>query len=241
MTPLAIAAYNPDVKAKIVQLLCTLEPRAMDKECTFFGGMRVIPLIVAAASPLPPKPKQPAGFDPNQSTGYDNANNHRWEKVKLLTLPETWYDGQREKLSKTVDSKEITQMESQLAVASPLEPTFQQIEKACDEAIRRNEWELAREFLKRYYHYPSTETAKGESSMLEPIQTALAEHDQEANAALERRQKAQDKADAREEWLHNNMGMVMYPIHAAMDLVSAVIPASKKHDNSSSGIVPPMS
>ena len=116
-----------------------------DKECVFFGGVQVSPRIIAAASLLPPK----------QSAEYYNAKQRRWEKVKLLTLPSSWYDGQRDVLSQMVD------------VTSAPELTMQQVQDACEDAIRREEWELAREFLKYYY----TETAKGEASMLEPIQT----------------------------------------------------------------------
>ena len=109
----------------------------------------------------------------------------RWEKVKLLTLPSSWYDRQRYVLFQMVD------------VTSAPELTMQQVKSACKDAVQREEWELAREFLKCY----CTETAKGEASMLEPIQTELAQHDEKANAMLQREQKDKDQTNAREEWL----------------------------------------
>jgi len=211
MTSLAVSAYNPDVSVTIVQLLCALEPNAIEKECKFHG--RQIPLIIAAASPLPPKP----------SAGYSDAKNRRWKKVKLMVLSKAaWHDGQGEMLTKTP-----------LTAAPPPEPSLQQVQYACGEAIQRNEWELVREFLK---HYHSGETAsnvgvelmmKGEFSVFDPIHAAMLDHDIKVNAAAGRRQSAKEKSQARDEWLHNNMGLVKYPLDAVLDLVSAVMPTSK--------------
>lgn len=234
MTPLAISAYNPDVSPTIVQLLCTLEPKAMEKECKFHG--QPIPLIIAAASPLPPK----------LSAGYNDAKMRRWEKVKLMILSKAWYDEQNEILLKAVDSSETPDKKSPLLTASPPpEPTLQQVQYACEEAIQRNEWELVREFLK-HYHTGYTASKVGvelvvKGDEFQPIQTALGERDKKVNTTNERKLNAQEKAQAREEWLHNNMGLAMYPINAVLDLVSAVIPTSMNQDDADSGIVSPMS
>ncbi|KAL7528760.1 hypothetical protein ACHAXR_002618, partial [Thalassiosira sp. AJA248-18] len=234
LSPLAIASYNPDISVSIVQILCALEPQAMEKECIFskaaFRGVQTVPIIIAAASPLPP----------DSSISYNDAKNLRWEKVKLLTLPKVWYDEQRENLLKSVDDAGETNntCKRPLAASPPPEPTLQHIQHACRESMRRNEWELVREFLKHYY--PDTNLVETSISILKPIKAALTQHDEKIRAAMQRQQTAQEKSRAREEWLHKNMGLIMYPINAVLDLVSAVIPSSrKKHDEW--GIVSPMS
>ncbi len=225
LTPLAIAAYNPDVPAKVVQLVCTLEPDAMNKQqCNFFGAadVQTTPLIIAAASPVPPK----------SSAQYEVARNARWEKVKLLSLDKGWYNEEREVLYQSTTGSDT----AEIAVSSPPEPTLQQAEDTCHEAMKRNEWELVREILKQYCE-------AGESTNMDKdlakIQSALTKHDEQTSAALNKRMQAREKAQKRDEWLHNNMGLAMYPVHAFLDLVSVVMPAPKADVDS--GIVKPMS
>ena len=64
------------------------------------------------------------------------------------------------------------------------------------------------------------------SSLLDPIRDALTEHDRKAGTKAQKRQDAEEKARARDEWAHKNMGLVMYPIDAAVDLAMAMIPSS---------------
>ena len=217
LTPLGIAAYNPDAPSNIVQLLCTLEPEAMNKDCTYH--MHTIPLIIAASSPIPPK----------SSDRYEHAKNERWNKVKLLTLSKIWYVEQKEVLLKTGDKDSAKT--NPLHVQPAPEPTIQQIQYACEEAMKRNEWELVREFMKQY--------CSGEDANMNKectnIQTTLAKHDEKMNAIKQRR----EKSHARDQWLHKNMGLVMYPIDAVMDLVSVVMPTS--NSSGEIGIVSRMS
>ena len=221
LTPLAVAAYNTDVPAHIVQHLCALEPKAMDKECTFCGAVQVqtIPLIIAAASPLPPYNE----FNKEQSPEYNNAKALRWEKVKLLTLSKDWYS-EEGKILQTV----VTSWDTALPTSPPPEPTVQQIRNACEESMRRNEWELVRELLKHHY--------QGEMETFEPITSALAQHDKK----IQSQQQKREKARARDQWLHKNMGLVMYPVDAFLDLVFACVP-TKEDGDEASGIVAPMS
>ena len=219
LTPLAIAAYNPDVPANIIQLLCTLEPDTINEDCTY--QVHTIPIYIAASSPIPPK----------SSDGYEHAKNERWMKVKLLTLSKTWYIEQKEVLLKTNGDGNDSAETNPLYVQPAPEPTLQQIQYACEDAMKRNEWELVREFMKQYCS--GDDSANKE---LTSIQTKLAKHDEKINAIKQRR----DKSRAREEWLHKNMGLVMYPIDAVMDLVSVVMPTSKSKDGES-GIVSRMS
>jgi hypothetical protein len=74
------------------------------------------------------------------------------------------------------------------------------------------------------------------SSLLDPIRAALSEHDVKTQTRLQKQQKANEKARARDDWHHKNMGLVMYPIDAAVDLVHAIIPSSwLKRKNSGDG------
>ena len=57
---------------------------------------------------------------------------------------------------------------------------------------------------------------------------SLARHDVRETANAERRKREEGKRRARGEWLRRYMGPVMYEIDAWGDLVSALIPASRK-------------
>ena len=105
---------------------------------------------------------------------------------------------------------------------------MQQIRNACEESMRRNEWELVRELLKHHY--------QGEMETFEPITSALAQHDKK----IQSQQQKREKARARDQWLHKNMGLVMYPVDAFLDLVFACVP-TKEDGDEASGIVAPMS
>mmetsp|Transcript_18164 Transcript_18164/g.32459 ORF Transcript_18164/g.32459 Transcript_18164/m.32459 type:complete len:472 (-) Transcript_18164:346-1761(-) len=270
MTPLAIAAYNSNVSPTILRVLCSLEPRAMKKESKLFGGSGggTIPLVLAAASPVPPK-KSSSGYD-------DDARERRWEKVMLLTLSEEWYDEQRgmllsppktphdavghvsssERTTTDIEHRAILTNNYATSLSPSPTPTLHQVKHACEESIHRNEWELVREFLKRFspggHHSVATmATTKQiivdfdvESSILEPIRAALVKHDDDVRTVSQRKKHSGEKARAREEWMHKYLGPVMYNIDAMVDLASVVIPSSrKKHrDNGAGGgIVSPMS
>ena len=99
----------------------------------------------------------------------------------------------------------------------------------CDEAQKRKEWELARELIKRY---KQPATAGEESELLSSIQAAVAQHDRQVSTRLRKQQEKR----VRDEWLHRNMGLVMYPVDIVMDLVYAAIP--QRRDTS---LVSPMS
>mmetsp|Transcript_17126 Transcript_17126/g.34242 ORF Transcript_17126/g.34242 Transcript_17126/m.34242 type:complete len:389 (+) Transcript_17126:50-1216(+) len=210
VTPLAMAAYNPDVPSSILQKLCMLEPKAIGMESKLFS-VSTIPLIVAAASPVPP-----ATFPIDVR---DEVKRNRWEKVKLL-MNKDWFeiDVQSSSLDDIIGD----------ALPSPPAITLEQVKVACDEAMKRKEWELVRELLKQF-----NSTAGDELTMsLSSIQTALAQHDRKVSTKL----RKQDEKRNREEWLHRNMGLVMYPVDALLDLINAVIP--QRHDDS---LVSPMS
>jgi hypothetical protein len=244
LTPLSIAAYNPDVTNKVLLSICELEPKARTIECKLFG-VQTTPLFIAAASPVPPKP-----FNPNPIMSvrvrYEESKENRWRKVKLLAIGSEWYMGGH----------------------SSREPTIEEIHTACKEAIRRQEWELVREFLKRQDEAmpvvqaqlekttfqgdgmdldikvsstiaiaePAQPKPSTPSSLLDPIRAALSEHDVKTQTRLQKQQKANEKARARDDWHHKNMGLVMYPIDAAVDLVHAIIPSSwLKRKNSGDG------
>jgi hypothetical protein len=77
---------------------------------------------------------------------------------------------------------------------------------------------------------------------MEKFRKALAEHDEKNLARLQKQQKARAKDD----WVHKNMGVVMYPIDAVVDVATAIIPRSwrKRHGGDRDvvhAIVSPMS
>jgi len=209
LNPLAMAAYNPDVSSSILQILCMLEPKAIDMDCKLFT-VPTIPLIIAAASPIPP-----ASFPIDVR---DEVKRNRWEKVKLLMNKDWCYE--QYKVFSSSDVIDAT-------LPTPPAITLYQVKIACDEAKKRKEWELVRELLKQYK--PKTEE---ELLALGPIQTALAQQDQKTTTKL----RKQEEKRSRDEWLHRNMGLVMYPVDALMDLVHALIPQRQDYS-----VVSPMS
>jgi hypothetical protein len=156
--------------------------------------------------------------------------------------------------------------------------------------MKRNEWELVREFLKRQRrrhdealpvvhaqvdHAPfhgdgadvdidvspvavavarpvtgqvSVEDPPSSFSLMDSIRAALAQHDQTIGMKLQNQRLADEKSRAREEWARKNMGLAMYPIDAAVDLATAMIPKpwrkkikGKNGEDGIKGIVPVMS
>ena len=210
LTPLSIAAYNPDVPTSIVQLLCTIEPEAMEKECTFKGA-QTIPLIIAAASPVPPK----------SSAKYESAKKQRWKKVQLLTMQKSWYYEQQQQKQP---------YDSMLLLSVP-EPTLQEVQYACEASIKRNEWELVREFLTQSNSMVGDDDG---NNKMQSIQTALSNYDERLNTFQQKEMKKRE----RDEWLHDRMGLVMYPVDVVLDLISVVVPPKR---GVCMGIVPPMS
>mmetsp|Transcript_11590 Transcript_11590/g.17724 ORF Transcript_11590/g.17724 Transcript_11590/m.17724 type:complete len:395 (-) Transcript_11590:931-2115(-) len=210
LTPLVMAAYNPDVPSTILQILCMLEPKAIGMDCKLFT-VSTIPLIVAAASPVPPVT---CPIDVR-----DEVKRNRWDKVKLL-MNKDWFE------QYTVQSISVNEVIG-AALPSPPAIVLEQMKVACDEAMKRKEWELVRELLKQF------DSMTGEELLtMGPIQTALAQHDRKVSTQL---RKLEQKR-SRDEWLHRNMGLVMYPVNILVDLIYTVIP--QKHDVS---LVSPMS
>lgn len=196
-----MAAYNPDVPSNILQILCILEPNAIDMDCKLFG-VPTIPLIVAAASPMPPVA--------SSSDVRDEMKRNRWEKVKLL-MNKDWFEQYKATQSSSIDDI------IGAALPSPAAISLEQVKVACEEAMKRKEWELVRELLKQFN---STTGATN----LSPFETALAQHDRRVSTKL----RKQEQKRSRDEWLHRNMGLVMYPVDTLMDLISSVIPQT--HD-----------
>ena len=151
-------------------------------------------------------------------------------QLQMLTscAPPGYYDKQREMLKEAVAAGKHD-IEHPLEAPPRPEPTIGQIKGACEEAMKLKEWELVREFLR-----------KNAAEELETAREALARHDETAGAEEEKRQHAREQKKARDEWLHNNMGLVMYPVNAFLDVVSAVVPDLTKHDEEGA-IVGPMS
>ncbi|KAL7491921.1 hypothetical protein ACHAWT_001176 [Skeletonema menzelii] len=178
VTPLAMAAYNPDVPSNILQIICMLEPKAIVKR-------------------------------------------NRWEKVKLLMNKE-WFE-QYKAQSSSLNAIIVATLPSPSAI------TLEQVKVACDEAMKRQEWELVRELLKQFNSKIGEQLA---ATSLSPIETALAQHDRKVRPKL----RKQEQKRSRDEWLHRNMGLVMYPVDTLMDLIYSVIPQT--HDES---LVSPMS
>mmetsp|Transcript_18520 Transcript_18520/g.30326 ORF Transcript_18520/g.30326 Transcript_18520/m.30326 type:complete len:398 (-) Transcript_18520:84-1277(-) len=212
VTPLAMAAYNPDVPSNILQIICMLEPKAIGMDCKLFA-VSTIPLIVAAASPLPP--------NACPSDIRDEVKRNRWEKVKLL-MNKDWFE-QYKAQSSSLNAIIVATLPSPSAI------TLEQVKVACDEAMKRKEWELVRELLKQFNSKIGEQLA---ATSLSPIETALAQHDRKVRTKL----RKQEQKRSRDEWLHRNMGLVMYPVDTLMDLIYSVIPQT--HDES---LVSPMS
>lgn len=211
--PLAMAAYNPDVSSSVLQLLATIEPNATDLACKLFS-VSTIPLIIAAASPVPCSAT--VSLESN-----DEVRRNRWEKVTLLMNRDWFYEQE-----KALPPRSMATIDD-ILLASPPKLTLHQVKVTCDEAQKRKEWELVRELIKQYK--PSSGE---ESELLSSIQAALAQYDQQVSKRLRRQQ---DKR-VRDEWLHRNMGLAMYPVDIVMDLVYAAIP--QRRDTS---LVSPMS
>ncbi|KAL7462070.1 hypothetical protein ACHAXS_002470 [Conticribra weissflogii] len=133
LTPLAIAAYNPDISPAILRLLHRLEPRAIRKECTLFG-VHTIPLHVAAASPLPSKQTVSLSC-------YNEAKERRWKKIETLVVLSEIQNN---------NSANVVNFDGNGETNLTTQPTMKQIQQTCREAIEREEWELVRELLKRY-------------------------------------------------------------------------------------------
>ena len=257
LTPLGIAAYNPDVSDKTLRFICMLEPKSINIECRLFG-VDTLPFLIAAASPVPPKPR--IGESVSVETKYDKAKERRWEKVKSLIVGIEVYS------------------DEQVCVNEPFqrEPSVDKIVAACEEAMKRHEWELVREFLKRYdesrlpvvqahlesptggrycaytdqkalpeaeVKIPIHEIQSTSSPLLESIRTALSEHDRKRKHHLENQRKTR----SRDDWAHKNMGLVMYPIDAMVDVATAIVPSAflkRRHSGNKDGInaiVSPMS
>lgn len=214
LSPLAMAAYNPDVSSSVLQLLATIEPNAIiDMDCKLFS-VSTIPLIIAAASPAT---SATVSLESN-----DEVRRNRWEKVTLL-MNRDWFYEQEKALPPT----SLATIDD-IPLPSPPKLTLHQVKVTCDEAEKRKEWELVRELIKRY----NPATAGEELELLSSIQTALAQHDRQVSTRLRKQQEKR----VRDEWLHRNMGLVMYPVDIVMDLVYAAIP--QRRDTS---LVSPMS
>ena len=208
-----MAAYNPDVSSSVLQLLATIEPNATDLACKLFS-VSTIPLIIAAASPVPCSAT--VSLESN-----DEVRRNRWEKVTLLMNRDWFYEQE-----KALPPRSMATIDD-ILLASPPKLTLHQVKVTCDEAQKRKEWELVRELIKQYK--PSTGE---ESELLSSIQAALAQHDRQVSTRLRKQQEKR----VRDEWLHRNMGLVMYPVDIVMDLVYAAIP--QRRDTS---LVSPMS
>ena len=244
LTPLAIACYNHDVPPSFVSVICALQPRAMDVECTFFTRnaddnegfffVKTLSLFLAAASPLP--------TNKLSSPEHKEMHERRWKKVQLLTLGSNWYNNNINKQS-SIDN------ETSLYATARVEPTSDQVKRACINAIQYEEWELVREYMNRY---PAVSTEivvvpldnNNNNVSTTTIANALARHDNRHTETLQHRKRKQEKRRKRREWLHRNMGPVMYEIDAIMDVVLAVIPLGKKNKRrggkTGRGIVLPM-
>jgi polyferredoxin len=86
--------------------------------------------------------------------------------------------------------------------------------------LKREEWELVRELLKQ-----NNSMTGEESTMMRHFQTELSQHDNKERKKL----KKQQEKRSRDEWLHRNMGLIMYPVDIFMDLIYSVIPHPHKN------------
>lgn len=242
LTPLALACYNYNVPPSIVVVLCTLQPCAMDIECTFFTNdnndeelfVKTLPLFLAAASPLP--------TNKLSSSEYKEMQERRWNKVKLLTLGMDWYYSNKQNIDNET---------SLYTTAAAPGPTVEQVKHVCEIAIQYKEWELVREYMN---HYPALLTemvvllsSNDNNVSTTTIADALAQHDNHYTETLQHHKRKQEKQRKRREWLHRNMGPVMYEIDAFLNVVRAVmIPTiwkknSRRGGKTGRGIVLPMS
>ena len=158
----------------------------------------------------------------------------------MLTLGSNWYNN--------IDKQSIDN-ETSFHATARVEPTSDQVKRACLNAIQYTEWELVREYMNRY---PAVSTEivvvpldnNNNNVSTTTIANALAQHDNRHTATLQHCTQNEEKRRKRREWLHRNMGPVMYEIDAIMDVVRAVIPIGKKNNrrggNTGRGIVLPM-
>jgi hypothetical protein len=169
----------------------------------------------------------------------------RWKKVQLLTLGMDWYNNN----NSNWQSKDGDVVAA--AAAAQVDPTLDQVKHACLIAIQYNEWELVREYMK-YYPAVSTEMVvlNNNNNILTTTTTttiianALEHHDKYYTEIIHHHNQKQEKRRKRREWLHRNMGPIMYEIDAIMDVIRAIIPTCKKNSRGGKtgcGIVLPMS
>ena len=208
LTPLCLAAYNPDVSVSTVQVISALEPRALKKTCTLFG-VKSLPVLIAASSPLPDE----AG----SRCAYMEAKDVRWRKVNALALPEDFYSQQQNVILESVSSASSDVLQT-IKIDEPT-PSLHDVKKSCETAIKFGEYELVREFVKQ----------AGDPNGLEDAQEAVESHDSKRQKRLKRLE--------REQWLHKNAGLVMYPVDALRDVLSMFLPKS----NDGQCLVRPMS
>mmetsp|Transcript_31031 Transcript_31031/g.73995 ORF Transcript_31031/g.73995 Transcript_31031/m.73995 type:complete len:385 (+) Transcript_31031:125-1279(+) len=197
LTPLSLAAYNPDVSASTLRLISTLEPRALNKTCALFG-VQSLPLLIAASSPLPD--------EVDSRCAYMKARDVRWKKVNALTLSEDFYSRQQKGILESVGSASVDALQTCIIDESP--PSLKDIQRSCEVAIKFGEYELVREFVKQ-----------ADPNDLRDAREAVAFHDA--------KRKKKQKRLARVQWLHNNAGLLMYPVDALLDLFSLIVPRGK--------------
>jgi hypothetical protein len=207
----------------------------MYAECTYFNTneeeltfVKTLPLFLAAASPLPPNSNK-------QSSEYKEMHERRWKKVQLLTLGIDWYNNN-------------SNWQSKDGAVAQVEPSVDQVKRACGMAIQYKEWELVREYIK-YFPAVSTEMVVLNHNNTRNVSTstianALEQHDRYYTETIQHHKRKQEKGRKRREWLHRNMGPVMYEVNAIMDVVRSIIPTRKKNSRGGKtgcGIVLPMS
>ena len=165
LTPLCLAAYNPDVSVSTVQVISALEPRAMNKTCTLFG-VKSLPLMIAASSPLPVE----------ESSRYAEAKDVRWSKVNALTLSEDYYGQQKRIILESV-SGSVDALQS-IMIDEP-SPSLQDEKRACEVAIKFGEFELVREFIEQ----------AGDPNDLKDAREAVASRDAKRQKKQKRRER----------------------------------------------------
>ncbi|KAL3804937.1 hypothetical protein ACHAW5_006794, partial [Stephanodiscus triporus] len=273
LTPLAMASYNPDVSPIFVRLLVDLEPRATDVECDFpprggggGGALAVPPLLLAASSPLPNECLFERGrrLPPlllAASSLFERGRRlreRRWEKVAILTVSNERRVVGREGILASLTGDNYYDHDDVVLPALPPTPapTSAEVRVACAEAVRRDEWELAREYARRYPRFFEADDDDDDCNddIANNIRRALARHDDDEGGGgrgddgKKREGRRRGAAARGMEWLRKYMGPVAYEVDVAMDLVRAVIPARKRERNDDRdggigrrGIVMPMS